>query len=167
MHKDHARAARAVSEVNFRMPTQEERLQLVEYNLEHFKSETIKAYSDMAMEFVMLKGLTLDGVKRIISLGRTADEHTILLNKQSERLDRVETTLSEHTAILSGHTAILSEHTAILSEHTAILSEHTAILSEHTVRLDRIETTLSEHTGRFDHVETLLGQILARLPEKP
>jgi len=125
--------------VNFLMSTQEERLQIVEYDLKHYKTETIKAYGDMAMELVMVKGLTEDAVKRLMSVRITLDAHTALLNKQSERLDRVETTLSEHTALLN----------------------------KQSERLDRVETTLSEHTARFDHLETLLTQILARLPEKP
>ena len=84
--------------VNFLMSTQEERLQIVEYDLKHYKTETIKAYGDTAMELVMVKGLTEDAVKRLMGVRITLDEHTALLNKQSERLDRVETTLSEHTA---------------------------------------------------------------------
>lgn len=69
------------------MTAQEERLEIVEYDLKHFKTETIKAYGDMAMELVMVKGLTEDSVKRLIGVKRTLDEHTILLNKQNERLD--------------------------------------------------------------------------------
>jgi hypothetical protein len=69
------------------MATQEERLQIVEFDLKHFKTETIKAYGDMAMELVMVKGLSEDAVKRLIGVKRTLDEHTVLLNNQSERLD--------------------------------------------------------------------------------
>ncbi|HVB22534.1 MAG TPA: hypothetical protein VNG51_11350 [Ktedonobacteraceae bacterium] len=69
------------------MATQEERLQIVEFDLKHFKTETIKAYGDMAMELVMVKGLTEDAVKRLIGVKRTLDEHTVLLTNQSERLD--------------------------------------------------------------------------------
>ena len=105
------------------MPTQEERLQIVEYDLKHYKTETIKAYSDMAMELVMVKGLTEDSVKRLIGLKRTLDEHTVLLNKQDERLDRVESTLGEHTTILSEHTAILNEHTARFERLETLLTQ--------------------------------------------
>jgi septal ring factor EnvC (AmiA/AmiB activator) len=121
------------------MATQEERLQIVEFDLKHFKTETIKAYGEVAMELVMVKGLAEDAVKRLIGVRRTLDEHTVLLHNQGERLDRLETTLSEHTTVLN----------------------------EHTARFDRLETTLDEHTARFDRLETTLAQILTRLPEKP
>jgi hypothetical protein len=75
----------------FLMATQEERLQIVEYDLKHYKTETIKAYGDMAMELVMVKGLAEDAVKRLMGVRRTLDEHTA-------RFDRLETTLDEHTA---------------------------------------------------------------------
>ena len=127
------------------MSTLEERLQAVEFDLKHYKTESIKAYSDMAMEFVMYKGLTEDAVKRIMKMQRTLDEHTALLNRQNERLEHLETTASEHTALLNGHTAILNEHTA---------------------RFDRLEAIVSEHSARFDHLESLITQVLARLPEK-
>ncbi len=70
------------------MPTQEERLNIVEYDLKHFKTETIKAYGDMAMELVMVKGLTEEAVKRLMNVGRTLDEHTT-------RLDRIEAMLTQ------------------------------------------------------------------------
>jgi len=98
------------------MPTQEERLQIVEYDLKHYKTETIKAYSDMAMELVMVKGLTEDTVKRLMGLKRTLDEHTVLLNRHSEHLDRLETTLSEHTARFDRLETLLAQILARLPE---------------------------------------------------
>jgi hypothetical protein len=47
------------------MPTQEERLETVEYGLRQYKTETIKAYQEMAIEITMVKGLTEDVVKRL------------------------------------------------------------------------------------------------------
>jgi hypothetical protein len=91
------------------MPTQEERLQIVEYDLNHFKTETIKAYGDMALELVMVKGLTEDAVKRLIGVRRTLDEHTA-------RFDRLETTLNEHTTLLTEHTTLLTQILARLPE---------------------------------------------------
>jgi hypothetical protein len=77
------------------MPTQEERLNTVEYDLKHFKTETIKAYGDMAMELVMVNGLAEDAVKRLMSLRITPDEHTTILNEQTTRLNRIEATLAQ------------------------------------------------------------------------
>jgi hypothetical protein len=50
------------------MPTQEERLDALENNLEHLKTDTIKAYGEMAMEITMVKGLTEDAVHRLAAL---------------------------------------------------------------------------------------------------
>jgi archaellum component FlaC len=50
------------------MPTQEERLETLDSNLKQFKTETIKAYGEMAVELTMVKGLTEGAVKRLASL---------------------------------------------------------------------------------------------------
>ncbi len=52
------------------MPTHEERLDAVEFNLRQFKTETIKAYGDMAYEIVIVKGLGEDSIKRLAAVSR-------------------------------------------------------------------------------------------------
>ena len=64
------------------MPTQEERLETVEYGLKQFKTETIKAYSEMAIELTMVKGLTEDAVKRLALLKTQIDQRFDTLNQQ-------------------------------------------------------------------------------------
>jgi len=101
------------------MPTQEERLETVEYGLKQFKTETIKAYGETAIELVMVKGLTEDAVKRLASLKtqieqqskqvntqlEAIDAHLSLLqesaNKTDKRLDAIETQLTEHKTLLT------------------------------------------------------------------
>ena len=121
------------------MPTQEERLGIVEYGLKQYKTETIKAYGEMAMELIMIKGLTEDSVRRLMTMERDMSQLKTTLGEHSAHLNRLETTLGEHTTHLNRLETTLGEHSA---------------------HLDRLETTLGEHT-------TLLTQILARLPEKP
>ena len=58
------------------MPTQEERLTTVEFDLKQFKTETIKAYGETAIELVMVKGLTEDAVKRLASLKAQIDQQS-------------------------------------------------------------------------------------------
>jgi chromosome segregation ATPase len=128
------------------MSTQEERLQMVESGLKHFKTETVKAYGDMAVDLTLVKGISLKSMERLTIIETKLDNHT-------ERFNGLEITLSEHSRALYDHTTRLGHLETVLSEHTTVLNEHTA-------RFDRLETTLSEHT-------TLLAQILARLPEKP
>ena len=87
------------------MPTQAERLTTLEFDLKQFKTETLKAYTDMAYEMMILKGLEEDSIKRLVALGRRVDElyelvdlrfnqvldefnaHSLLLRQILERLD--------------------------------------------------------------------------------
>jgi phage shock protein A len=55
------------------MPTQEERLTKLEFDLRQFKTETIKAYGDMAFEVTIVKGLIENAIGRLASL-RTSTE---------------------------------------------------------------------------------------------
>jgi septal ring factor EnvC (AmiA/AmiB activator) len=103
------------------MPADEERIQILEFDLNRFKTETVKAYSDMAVEFAMVKGLTEDSVKRISAAQRTLNQHTEQLDRMERRIDeqsrdiaQVEVTLNKHTETLNKHTEILSEHTTRL-----------------------------------------------------
>ena len=93
------------------MPTQEERLETVEYGLKQFKTETIKAYGETAMELTMVEGLTEDAVKRLALLKTQIDQRfervdTRLdtidthLDKIDTRLDRLENMLSQILARL-------------------------------------------------------------------
>ncbi len=101
--------------------TQEERLQTVEYNLQQFKTETLKAYGELAMELIIIKGLTEDTVKRLVTMRQDFSE--------------LKTTLGEHTRVLG--------------EHTRILDEHTRVLNEHTARFDHLETLLTQILTRL------------------
>ena len=74
------------------MPTQEERLTILEYDLKQYKTETIKAYGEMAVEMTMVKGLTEDAVKRLASLKVQIEQ----------RFKRVDTRLDSMDAHLEG-----------------------------------------------------------------
>ena len=100
------------------MPTQEERLNILEYDLKQYKTETIKAYGEMAIEMTMVRGLTEDAVKRLASLKAqieqrfervdarfdTMDSHLenmdTRLDAMDSRLDRVENLLTQILARL-------------------------------------------------------------------
>lgn len=58
------------------MLTPQERLETVEFGLKQFKTETIKAYGEVAIEKTMVKGLTEDGVKRLASLKTQVEQHS-------------------------------------------------------------------------------------------
>ena len=88
------------------MPTQEERLTILEYDLKQYKTETIKAYGEMAVEMTMVKGLTEDAVKRLASL-RTQVE---------QRFERVDTRLDAMDAHLDQMENMLAQILARLPE---------------------------------------------------
>ena len=93
------------------MPTQEERLTILEYDLKQYKTETIKAYGEMAIETIMVRGLIEDAVKGLSSL-RTQFEQRFErvdarldamdahLGSIDTRLDRVENMLAQILARL-------------------------------------------------------------------
>ena len=81
------------------MPTQEERLTILEYDLKQYKTETIKAYGEMAIELTMVKGLTEDAVKRLASLKTQIEQRfervDTRLDAMDTHLDRVENMLAQ------------------------------------------------------------------------
>ncbi|HEY0754009.1 MAG TPA: hypothetical protein VGD98_08625 [Ktedonobacteraceae bacterium] len=72
------------------MATQEERLIQVESGLQLFKDETTRAYGEMAMELAMLKGLAESSGKRLVTIEKTVNHHTALLDTMDRRLDKLE-----------------------------------------------------------------------------
>ena len=75
------------------MPTQEERLTIVEFDLKQFKTETVKVYGDMAFEMTIIKGLTQELRQDISEIGKRLDQ-------TDTRLDRIETLLTQILARL-------------------------------------------------------------------
>ncbi|HEY3994242.1 MAG TPA: hypothetical protein VGM01_15340 [Ktedonobacteraceae bacterium] len=95
------------------MPTQEERLAAVEQNLMQFKTETVRAYQDMAMQITMLKGLTEPTIGRLASMQWQIDQRFNIvdttLNEHTERMKRIETTLDGQAALLTEQKVLLTE----------------------------------------------------------
>jgi hypothetical protein len=110
------------------MSTQEERLQTVESDLQHFKTETVKAYGDMAVDLTLVKGIALKSMERLTVIETKLDNHT-------ERFDGLEITLSEHSRALYDHTTVLKEHTTRFDRLESTLSEHTTLLAQILARL--------------------------------
>ena len=107
------------------MPTQEERLTILEYDLKQYKTETIKAYGEMAIEMIMVKGLMEDTVKRLASL-RTQVE---------QRFERVDTRLDAIDAHLESMDTRLDQMDTRFNRMDA--------------RLDRVENVLAQILARL------------------
>jgi hypothetical protein len=75
------------------MASTDERVTILEYGLAQYKTETIKAYGEMAMEVIMLKGLGEDTIKRLASLRTEVGE--------------IKVTLQEHGDLLREHSVML------------------------------------------------------------
>lgn len=82
------------------MPTQEERLQTVEFDLKQFKTETVKVYGDMAFEMTIIKGLTENAIGITQELRQDISEIGKRLDQTDTRLDRIETLLTQILARL-------------------------------------------------------------------
>ena len=76
------------------MPTPEERLTTLEYNLDQFKAEATTYYQEMAMQVTMSKGLTEDAVKRLMQLRVQVDKR---FNSTDQQLAEVKQDISDHT----------------------------------------------------------------------
>ncbi len=96
------------------MPTQEERLTILEYDLKQYKTETIKAYGEMAVEMTMVKGLTEDAVKRLASLKVQIEQ----------RFERIDTRLDAMDAHLEGMDTRLDRMENVLAQILARLPEN-------------------------------------------
>ncbi len=72
------------------MPTQEERLSGLEFDLKQFRTETLRVYTDLVYEVTILKGLGEDSIKRLAALQR----------EMNARFDTITDELSAHTLLL-------------------------------------------------------------------
>ena len=102
------------------MPTQEERLTILEYGLKQYKTETIKAYGEMAIETIMVRGLIEDAVKGLSSL-RTQFEQRfervdMRLDSMDTRLDSMDTRLKSMDTRLDRVENLLTQILARLPE---------------------------------------------------
>ena len=88
------------------MPTQEERLSLLEYDLDQFKAEATTYYQEMAMQVTMSKGLTEDAVKRLMQLRIQVDKR---FTGTDQQLAEVKQDLSEMKTVLTQILARLPE----------------------------------------------------------
>src|SRR5436853_418711 len=73
------------------MPTPEERLTTLEYNLDQFKAEATTYYQEMAMQVTMTRGLTEDAVKRLMQLRIQVDKR---FNSTDQQLAEVKQELA-------------------------------------------------------------------------
>ena len=95
------------------MPTQEERLSLLEYDLDQFKAEATTYYQEMAMQVTMSKGLTEDAVKRLMQLRIQVDKR---FTGTDQHLAEVKQEISDHTTRLERIETMLSQILARLPE---------------------------------------------------
>jgi ferritin-like protein len=95
------------------MPTQEERLSLVEFDLDQFKAEATTYYQEMAVQVTMSKGLTEDAVKRLMQLRIQVDKRFTSTDQQ----------LAEMKQDLPGVKQYLAEMKTVLTQILARLPE--------------------------------------------
>ncbi len=102
------------------MPTSDERLTPLEYNLDQFKAEATTYYQEMAMQVTMTKGLTEDAVKRLMQLRIQVDKR---FNSIDQQLAEVKQELTEVKQDISDHTTHLARIETLLTQILARLPE--------------------------------------------
>src|SRR6266702_4736467 len=95
------------------MPTPEERLTTLEYNLDQFKAEATTYYQEMAVQVTMTKGLTEDAVKRLMQLRVQVDKR---FNSTDQQLAEVKQELAGVRQELAGVQTTLAQILARLPE---------------------------------------------------
>ena len=95
------------------MPTPEERLTTLEYNLDQFKAEATTYYQEMAVQVTMTKGLTEDAVKRLMQLRVQVDKR---FNSTDQQLAEVKQELAGVRQEVAGVQTTLAQILARLPE---------------------------------------------------
>ena len=95
------------------MPTQEERLTTLEYNLDQFKAEPTTYYEEMALQVTMTKSLTEDAVKRLMQLRVQVDKR---FNSTDQQLAEVKQELAGMRQEVAGVQTTLAQILARLPE---------------------------------------------------
>jgi ferritin-like protein len=95
------------------MPSPEERLTTLEYNLDQFKAEATTYYQEMAMQVTMSRGLTEDAVKRLMQLRIQVDKR---FNSVDQQLAEVKLDIGDHTTRLDRIETLLAQILARLPE---------------------------------------------------
>jgi DNA-binding TFAR19-related protein (PDSD5 family) len=95
------------------MPTPEERMTTLEYNLDQFKAEATTYYQEMAMQVTMSKGLTEDAVKRLMQLRVQVDKR---FNSTDQQLAEVKQEVAGVKQELAGVQTTLIQILARLPE---------------------------------------------------
>ena len=102
------------------MPTQEERLTALEFNLDQFKAEATTYYQEMAMQVTMSRGLTEDAVKRLMQLRIQVDKRFTGTDQQ----------LAEMKQDLAGMKQNISDHTTRFDHIETLLTQIVSRLPE-------------------------------------
>ncbi len=98
------------------MSTQDERLTTVEYGLKQFKTETIKAYQDVAMELTMIKGLNEDAVRRLMTLKIQIDQRFDTVGQQIAEVKQDTNEVKQSLASIEGKFDQMLQQLAILTK---------------------------------------------------
>jgi chromosome segregation ATPase len=114
------------------MPTPEERLTTLEYDLDQFKAEATTYYQEMAMQVTMTKGLTEDAVKRLMQLRIQVDKR---FNSTDQQLAEVKQDLAGAKQDLAGVKQDISDHTTRLDRLET--------------KVDRLQTLLTQILARL------------------
>jgi DNA repair ATPase RecN len=137
------------NERHISMPTQEERITTLEQTFAIFRKETASRTREIEENTTIMLGVMRSqgqDIRRIFTHLETIDQ----------RLERMETSLDEHSA-----------HLASFERMETSLDEYSGHLASFDQRFERMETSLErldQLASKFNEHTSLLTQILERLP---
>src|SRR5579859_6407790 len=137
----------------FTMATQEERLETLENGFKQFRTETIKAYQNVAVELVMIKGLALDSVERLKNVGRRFDSVESGLSEMRRDVSMIELRLNSFEQSVDSRFAVQDKRFDSIDKR---LEVHDKRFDSVDKRLDSMGQRLEAHDKRFDNIDKRL-----------
>jgi hypothetical protein len=134
------------------MPTQEERLAAVEFGLAQFKTESIQAHQEVAMELTMVKGLTHDSIRRLTELRIETNQRFNVVHQEMAEM-RLET--NQRFNVVHQEMAEMRQE---MNQRFSTVDQEIAGMKQD---IGSMQQDIGGLHGKFDRLEKL---ILERLP---
>ena len=137
------------------VPTQEERLTVLEQSFLQFRADAVKSYQDMAMQVTLFRGLTETIIGKLASIQYQIDQRFGTLEA---KVDTVQTSMQYQI-----DQRFSTLEASVGNIQTSMQHQIDQRFSTLEAGIDTVQATLEP---KIDTMQTTLTAILARLPEK-
>jgi uncharacterized protein (DUF3084 family) len=175
------------------MPTQEERLTIVEQSvtilqkgmrdINHNSTILLGVVSEQGKDIREIKARLVDMSERLDIFEQSTNAHFEMQGKQieanskqieantrqleanSKQIEANTRQLEANSKQIEANTKLLAEHSEILAEHGKILAKHSEMLAEHGEILAKHSEMLAEHGRKLDQILLILNTLVSRLDQ--